>query len=252
MDIVAELRGAAACRPIDSDRDVRAAHKTHWLREIPGQPLRCIESACRETTETVSDMFDALITVIESRNSALSVRRAPRLAVLELLNLLSLQRAITHDAIGRRWESRYYPSSGGTHCIEPLIYASRVDDLPTGWYRQRSAYQHDVERVEPPDGATLIKITMDALRVEQAPSAIVFAVAEPAIHAARYPGGISLLWRDAGAFLAIAQLCATSLGLSAAIAGVTHELPVPSQAIPPFVVGAVGVAGVMDIGHDNQ
>jgi hypothetical protein len=243
-----ELRSAAECEPIDAAEVLRDNRQTcatkHWLYQLPTQSKQYgDESSAGTTNNRPHDTFQALITVLESRHSSIGCWAAPAGPVLEVLNLLSLKRSVGYDAAGRRWESRFYPSSGGTHCIEPLLYASDVDNLERGWYRQTGPRSREVEMVHLPGETQLTRATTNALRIEQPPSAIVFAVADPDIHSMRYPDGMSLLWRDAGAFLAVAQLCATALGLSASIAGISHELSDPDRITPPFVVGAVGLAG---------
>jgi hypothetical protein len=259
-DIVASLRAATSCRPVQAadlaDRAGCGGTKSqplHWTaglmsvnRSFRPPNFNTISGSGDDITaheDGICERSRALLSLLDGRESRLSENRAAGAAVTELLHLLSFTRRQALDSAGRLWRSRFQPSAGGTHCIEPLLHVHNALDWPAGWFRQVGPGLNDVEEVDVPMEEALIRRVMDALHRDAPPSATIYAVAEPDILLARYPNSASLLWRDSGAFLTTAQLAATALNLSASIAGIASELDGHGRRIPAFVVGAVGLGG---------
>lgn len=73
------------------------------------------------------------------------------------------------------------------------------------------------------------------------------AVGFPAPTLARYPGGMSLLWREAGALLMLVHLAATDLHLGSCLVGTCGVLyPIGPSPRHPVDLGAV-VIGTSDV-----
>lgn len=258
-DMLCSLRSAQSCTPVAASAMPAPGRKD-------GLPVRrrhrLMEQATTSGAEVGANAHDprrwqrrthprlrglqglgGVVEILEGRQSEICASRASGVALLDLLHLLSLSRRSGKDAAGREWQSRYYPAAGGTHCIEPLLYVHDAEDHPTGWFCQIGPRSTDVRAIHPPEADQLVALSISALRLNSAPSAIIFAVADPEILLARYPHGSTLMWRDAGAFLAMAHLCGSLLGMSSSIAGIACELSGQPSAIPLHVVGAIGLGG---------
>lgn len=86
-----------------------------------------------------------------------------------------------------------------------------------------------------------------ALGLDAVPPAAVVAVGFPARTLARYPGGMSLLWRETGARLMLVHLAATDLHLGSCLVGTCGVLfPIGPTAGHPVDLGAV-VIGASDV-----
>lgn len=259
-EMLASLRSAVLCRPVDAQELIDPEHGAspaepplqHWLVEHATANGSNVATPVDGANESVLPQYFAtdapvglsgLVEILERRQSKLLPIPASGAALRELLHLLSFRRSTAEDAAGRIWQSRFYPASGGTHCIEPLLHIHDAEGHPSGWFCQIGPRANDLRAINLPEAGTLSETVMAALRLEAPPSATIFAVADPEVLLARYPNGSSLLWRDAGAFLGIAQLCCCCLGLSATIAGIAGELSGRPSTVPPYVVGALGIGG---------
>lgn len=222
------LRRATAVRPVDAAdlaptaADDAGEPREHWVDQLlPLGPRR------RRPSVTAAPVQ------IAARTSMVS-EAADDVSCLAVLADLRTDRARGVDDAGRRWTSRVTPSAGGTHSIQPLLMVAGSDGAPSWW---RSDGQ-SVQQIQVPASKPLIDDVRAALR-QDAIAACVFAVAEPDLVAARYPNGESLLWRDAGAFLATTQFLALGYGMQSRILGITAELGDAGRRIPAYAVGAV-------------
>lgn len=131
------------------------------------------------------------------------------------------------------------PSAGARHPLDLYLVVAEVDGLSAG------AWRFDALRCELV-GASLAHEPALAQLGEvvgaEAPPAALIAVAHLHRTLSRYPTGLSLLWRDAGALLATLQLCATDVGLASCIAGTCGVL-VDAPADGVVDVGALLVGG---------
>lgn len=149
------------------------------------------------------------------------------------------------DQAGRPWRRRLAPASGANSAIELLLLANDVVGLRPGWIRATSDGSEYVS-VDDVVAASLQESATLAMRSTVHAPALLFAICEPDYHAARYPDGLSLLWRDVGALLAIAQVTATSLGLASTILGIAVELDGSRRTLPAFCLGALAVGANLD------
>jgi len=139
--------------------------------------------------------------------------------------------------------SRPVPSAGARHPHALVLLAQRVEGLESGTW------------VLDPDSASLrrsghggavvrraLDAVVDALRLTDAPPAVVFTVALPRLTLDRYPSGMALLWRDAGVLLGALHLAACDLGLGSCIAGTSGVLfPSDGKAATPVDTGAIAI-----------
>lgn len=233
--IVESLRAATLVRPIDAANlsGINLTTPRHWVDELTfvRKALDLAElpkAACSAT----------FVEVLDDRTSELSSGPLDAGSVANLLELLSRTRCRQADSAGRVWKSKLFPSAGGTHSIEPLMYVNHCDGLSSGWYRRGVT---GIDEVTLP-ASTLLDDCMVALRSDRLPPGILFAASEPDWLAARYPDGDSLLWRDAGVFLGMAQLAATALGLSSTLVGSVSLVDDTSDSVTG-TLGALAVGG---------
>jgi len=179
--------------------------------------------------------------------SSVSFEPVAGAALLELLSLLRTRREVRRDAVGRQWESRGYPSAGGTHCIDLLVCANHVIGWARGWYRW-SDTALAAEPVIFQEGSDLLSAAQRSVRQESPFPAAVFAIADPALLLQRYPLGVSLLWRDAGALMGIAQLVATDLHLVSTISGACVRVSTPTPVINDDLEGHAYAVGGLILG----
>jgi hypothetical protein len=82
----------------------------------------------------------------------------------------------------------------------------------------------------------------DALHLGTIPPAAVVAVGFPSTTLTRYPGGMSLLWRETGALLILVHLAATDLHLGSCFVGTCGVLyPIGQTPDHPVDLGAVAI-----------
>jgi hypothetical protein len=230
----ASLREATLVRPVDADdAPAVAVHQRienrHYVDQLPR------ESPLRESAWSARGLLRIDLT---ERSSRLGSEPADLDALLTLLHQIDRVREDGHDSAGRRWSSTLTPSAGGTHSIRSLLCADVT--IPTKWHRAAATGIEEVS-VSWSLGSGLINDAAAALR--DTPKALLVAVAEPDVLLSRYPSGASLLWRDAGAYAATAQLVALSLGMQSRILGVTRELEAANRAVLPHVVAALALTG---------
>lgn len=247
---IASLREAEQVLPLDSDDEPVGVNFhpriSHWVQTLPVDVGREVPQDGGWTSPSESLRF-----VLERRMSSVSLEPVAGAALLELLSLLRTRREVRRDAVGRQWESRGYPSAGGTHCIDLLVYANEVMGWARGWYR----WSDSALAAEPvifQRGSELLLAAQKSVRQERPFPAGVFAIADPALLLQRYPSGASLLWRDAGALVGIAQLVATDLHLVSTISGaclsVNTSAPVISDDLEglAYAVGGLILGGRVD------
>jgi hypothetical protein len=231
----ANLRRATTIAPIDAatlrrkqfpSATVGDSSPTHWVNRLPpaGAPHAVHDVA-------LSANIQPRLTVTDSA--------ADRRACWAVLDDLSRVRCSGTDAAGRPWQSRANPSAGGTHSLQPLLMLTEPGSPSTvTWWRSDGTARQQVQVANPaPLQAALAAASRDLFV-----GACVVAVAEPELLRIRYPNGESLLWRDAGAFLATCQYIAAGRGLGSRILGITVQLEPAAETVPAFVLGAVALS----------
>jgi SagB-type dehydrogenase family enzyme len=113
------------------------------------------------------------------------------------------------------------PSAGARHPIDLHLLARDVEGLETGAWRF-DALSCELVEAQAEHEETLQKL--GKIVGGPVPPAALVAVAHLDRTLSRYPDGLSLLWRDAGALLATLHLCATDLGLASCIVGATGAM----------------------------
>jgi SagB-type dehydrogenase family enzyme len=157
-----------------------------------------------------------------------------------------LTRRSAHDAAGVPVAQRAAPSAGARHPLTLVVLARDVPGLPRGGWAldpDAAVLRRSVHAPDASDHA-LAQIG-DALRIPDPPPAAIVAVADPHATLSRYPDGISLLWREAGALLMLVHLAATDIGLGSCLAGTCAVLhPVTNDPSAPADLGAVALGTI--------
>ena len=230
------IREAALVRPVQAAEGPEAAAVAaaryrfgdgHWVQQL------------HRISSTRADTIPAVRVDPMQRRSSFAPGSTPQIgSVLGVLATMSVVREEGVDDVGRSWSSRVSPSAGGTHSIRPLLWIGGENG---GWFR--SGIDGSTEEVEVPVRGELLADAAAALHVApDSVPAVLFAVAEPDVLLARYPLGVSLLWRDAGAFCVSVQYVAQSYGLGSRILGIARELDVRERRVPASLVGAAALS----------
>lgn len=181
-----------------------------------------------------------------------SIRRlqAPH---LEDLGVIVARAGLTRHGgtteLGNPVTSRPAPSGGARHPLRLMIITAQplhAVHPHRGWVLDPDAAVLRPAAVSDTaiDGA-LMRFAA-ALGLESVPPAAVVAVGFPASTLTRYPGGMSLLWRETGALLMLVHLAATDLYLGSCLVGTCGVLyPVGPTPQHPVDLGAV-VVGISD------
>ena len=156
-----------------------------------------------------------------------------------------LSRSHGIDATGTPISRRAAPSAGARHPFELVLAAHDVEGLDAGlWVLDPDAAVLRASEVTASEVAEALDAIAQAMSVRRRPPAAIFVVADPTLTLSRYPNGISLLWREAGALLMLIHLTATDLGLGSCIVGTTGALCADSAELrTPVDLGAVALGG---------
>lgn len=135
---------------------------------------------------------------------------------------------------GHRWQQRAAPSAGGIHPIEILVFQAHDSAIV-----RYDPIAHAFDDLLVSD-AQLIKAGRDRLRsaLPDARGADLVLAADLARTDAAYEHPESLVWRDAGALLAVLQLTATALDLGFCISGILGLEIVRALDGPPTLLAA--------------
>jgi SagB-type dehydrogenase family enzyme len=206
------------------------------MAEAAANRPRLREDAGDATDTVLPDDPDpvALPTVTGTAFTATAARRRSirRLGPVTLDNLAAVITPVfglaafdtADDGAVRRF--RPLPSAGARHPVVPIVLAHAVIGLDAGMWRLDA------------DTQTLFRCTIDAEALDAAwntlvdvaslshrPGAAVVLAVNVWATLSRYPAGISLVWRDAGAAAAMLTLTATDAGVGSCIVGTAGLLP---------------------------
>lgn len=183
---------------------------------------------------------------VQSRQSARQLGSASLERALDVL--APLMTATAEWTATDRYVERhtFVPSAGARHALTALVLSKGAEDTQhRAWAISPSANPRcfAVSRYRA-EIAAVLHATGAALRKAEAPDTVIAVLARPRRILSKYPDGYSLLWRDAGAFLASAHLVAESLGLRSCIVGIAEtarfELDGTTEAL--IDVGALTLA----------
>lgn len=221
----ASIGQAIAMRPV-----VGSGPPPPWREELTG-PRTPVGTDLRTDSQPFRE-------VLEKRRSVRDLKTASAVDLATVMVRAGRIIDVSKGPDGYVTSHRPFPSGGARHPLELHLLASGVDGLDEGHY----AFD--------PLSCELVLLDADAMpRLERLheilacarrPSAALFAVAHPERTLSRYPDGMSLVWRDAGALLATAHLCATDLGIESCIVGSTGILT-GGQVESPIDVGCLAV-----------
>ena len=170
------------------------------------------------------------------RTSLLTQKYIDSSTALRVLREMETPKKRGIDAAGRLWASRAAPSAGGTHSIKGLL--ALVDAQGTRWFRADGGA---VLEVGSPVEVNLVEMCRPAAKGDVGHASYLFADAEPDVLFTRYPSGAHLLWMDAGAYLACAQMSATSMNATSTIVSFVENLSHEKRRYPAVVLGALAM-----------
>lgn len=163
--------------------------------------------------------------VLASRRSQ---RVFARITIADLANVLAPATRVQawwSAPDGFNATQRPTPSAGGRHPIDLVTVTTNVVDLDPGlWLFDPYTCELVEYGLRSNCGAAAVAQARAALEGGAEPAAAVFAIAHFGRTLSRYPGGSSLVLRDAGALLATMQLCANAAGLASCIVGTSGAL----------------------------
>ncbi len=165
-------------------------------------------------------------TVLQRRQSVRRFDSPSRSDLLALMTHAARCRFAWFMENGQIASSRPSPSAGARHPIELVIAALNVRGLVPGLYWFDPILCRLSVLLESSNIALEVAVrAQTALATDQPPPAVICLVAELKRTLGSYVGGMSLILRDAGAFLATASLVATALGLAACPVGIGGDSP---------------------------
>jgi SagB-type dehydrogenase family enzyme len=228
--VLADLGQARMARPHPTGRTVSAQVEVEGER-IPLGGLTTPESSL-------------LADLLEHRHSSRTFGPTTVVQLATLLMRSGRVRDLTTVEDGYQASHRPAPSAGGrhpfdlhlavSHRVEGLSPSMYIFDAVTGTLVAQS--QADVDPEE------LLSRIGDHLGAPAAPAAAIFLVGYLDRTLSRYPAGMSLAWRDAGALLQTLHLCATDLHLRSCIAGTCGLLHHEGQG-PVVDMGCLALGG---------
>lgn len=145
---------------------------------------------------------------------------------------------------GYQASHRPVPSAGARHPFDlHLVVGRRVDGLDPGAYAFDAVAGALVTQSQTDlTPEALLRRLGDRIGTPTSPAAAVFLVGYLDRTLSRYPAGMSLAWRDAGALLQTLHLCATDLRLRSCIVGSCGFLRDEAQG-PLIDMGSVAIGG---------
>jgi SagB-type dehydrogenase family enzyme len=163
----------------------------------------------------------ALADIFERRHSARSFGPATLAQVSTLLLRSARVRDWAIAENGYQATHRPAPSAGARHPFDlHVIVGQELQGLDAGEYAFDAVAGALVAGARSRDRTDGVLARVgEQLGAPSPPPSAIFLIADLDRTLSRYPGGMSLIWRDAGALLQTLHLCATDLGLSSCIAG---------------------------------
>ena len=217
------------------------ARDTTGLAELDAQLLACPTAVGTPVRSSLSQMEIPF----HARRSGRSVGRTSLERALDVVAPLVTATAQWTAEDGYVERQTLVPSAGGRHPLTALIL-HQIDGAPhRAWAVGPSLVPELFEvRHHAPAIEAVLAATARSLRKAEPPGTVVVVLARFRRTLSKYIDGQSLVWRDAGAFLATAHLLATSLDLHSCIAGIaeTAEFPLAGSLDTLVDVGALSLA----------
>jgi SagB-type dehydrogenase family enzyme len=228
--VLADLGQARMARPHPTGRAVSAQTRADGRRLPLG---RLVSGESRRLAEVLND-----------RHSSRTFGPTALTEIATILMRASRLRDWTFVEDGYQASHRATPSAGGRHPFDlHVVAANEVDGLKRGEYLfDPASASLAPEALAGSDPAGVLTYLGDRLAAPHPPTAAIFLVAHLDRTLSRYPAGMSLAWRDAGALLQTLHLCATDLALRSCIVGTCGVLHDDAQG-PVIDMGALALGG---------
>lgn len=182
------------------------------------------------------------VDVLHSRRSKRAFGKISSNRLAELLWYSSRTLDCKIVANGYLWQHRPAPSGGGRHPIDLLVVrpSSKRRPLTLDLYEPM---EHRLCRLDVPihHAHALITAVREVLDIGE--GLVLMFAAQFAKTLAKYVNGESLVWRDAGALLAVVSLVAESMDLNCCALGITGEPYI--SALLNSGSHAIGVGGLL-------
>lgn len=206
--VLADLGQARMARPHPTGRTVPAQVRVEGERTPLGE-LTTTDSA-------------RLADLLERRHSSRMFGPTTISQLATLLMRSGRVRDLTTVEDGYQASRRPAPSAGGRHPFDlHLAVGRQVEGLNPGMYLFDAVTGALVARSQADFAPEeLLSRVGDHLGAPTAPATAIFLVGHLDRTLSRYPAGMSLAWRDAGALLQTLHLCAADLHLRSCIAGI--------------------------------
>jgi SagB-type dehydrogenase family enzyme len=212
---VASIADAIGCRPVDGPVPVDAWGARSLAR--PGDAFPVTDLG--PTTPFAQ--------TLAARRSHRRLGCPSAAEVGTVLARAGLVRARRSGIDGYSESSRPTPSPGARHPHVLVLLVRDVTGLPPGsWVLDPDRACLLPGNYTRADRDRALAAVADAMRIPGPPPAAVLTVARPALLLDRYPAGMPLLWRDAGALQATVHLAAADVGLGSCVvgtAGILHS-----------------------------
>jgi SagB-type dehydrogenase family enzyme len=224
--VAEELKAARRNRPTEASRE-----PVPWRDNTDGTRLK-LGDLLNEDSHTLAEVLSRRRSAREWAPPGLSA-----IATMLVRTLRVIEWGTAPD--GYLTTHRPTPSAGARHPFDVYLLAHEVDGLAAGSWRFDAL---TCELVQSPDDHKPGLETLGEIIGQATPPAALVAVAHIDRTLSRYPDGLSLLWRDAGALLATLHLCATDLDLASCIVGatgaMTYDLARREVDVGSLIVGA--------------
>lgn len=193
---------------LDTDREPRPRLGARGLpRILPDWP------SCTDWPRTVRAPEVDFLRTLHARRSSIG-REVGEEDLASLLRLGTMLRSRRFDGRFGEWESRTAPSAGGMHAVTLLVLP--IGRGPTGIYDDA---RHCL--LAPPNPESALEINRNSVGelCGATTGTTIQLLADGRRYAACYEDQSSLMWRDAGALVAVLALISTALSLHSVVLG---------------------------------
>ena len=208
------------------------------VRAEPGhyQPFTWPDGTFHALPEIEDVGDEGILNLLDHRRTRRTFSALSEIQLGQLLWRCARTQAIAESDYGFELELRPTPSAGAIHPIHILIHLPGASH----WCRYDSR-RHGLSEIP---GSVEAFVGLEeqchrSLPAEQVTRLLL--VAEPGKTSAKYKNGESLIWRDAGALLAVMAVIAEALDYSFCPLGITGD-PWAGRLAPSGVLSGVGVA----------
>lgn len=159
--------------------------------------------------------------VLDKRRSARYFQKLPLEEIANVLWLSAKVKDISVQDNGYVLTHRPHASAGARHPIDILVLSPVLDNFKSCYYY--NPFEHTLNKIRVPEGiiAKFLSHVNSVLQIND--GTIIWFVAHSSRTAAKYDHSLSLIWRDAGAFIHCVQLACTGRNINSCPVGSLGE-----------------------------